>query len=154
MENLSNSNLARLRCASMLSNQEQNLIHRVETINLKDTGRETKIKASTLTTQITIVLWESVSSGESYNCLSLENEKLAEQEREKELQERARELKEGDSVLVTAFPRKKHFSCPREDAHKKGGKNSKKHPPCHLAHNPLQLELTPINKKIENLKSV
>ena len=32
-----------------------------------------------------IVLWESVSSWETYNCLPLENEKLAEQEREKEL---------------------------------------------------------------------
>ena len=61
MENLSNSNLARLRCASMLSNQEQNLIHQIETKNLKDTGRETKIKVSTLTTRIMTVLWESVS---------------------------------------------------------------------------------------------
>ena len=61
MENLSNSNLARLRCASMLSNQEQNRIHQIETKNLKDTGRETKIKVSTLTTRIMTVLWESVS---------------------------------------------------------------------------------------------
>ena len=85
MENLLNSNLARLRCASMLSNQEQNLMNQVETINQRDIGRETKTKASTSTTRITIALWELVSIQESYNCLSLENEKLAEQEREKEL---------------------------------------------------------------------
>ena len=69
----------------MLSNQEQNLMNQVETINQRDIGRETKTKASTLTTRITIALWELVSIKESNNCLSLENEKLAEQEREKEL---------------------------------------------------------------------
>ena len=66
MENLSNSNLARLGCASMLSNQEKNLIDQNLSAKKKATnlpyGRKTKINVSTLRTKITIVLWESVSS--------------------------------------------------------------------------------------------
>ena len=65
MENLSNSNLARLRCASMLSKKEKNLMYQNLNAKKKATnlpyGRRTKINVSTLRTKITIVLWESVS---------------------------------------------------------------------------------------------
>ena len=82
----------------MLSNQEQNLIDQNPNAKKKKAtnlpyGRKIKINVSTLTTKITIVLWESVSIWETYNYLPLEDEKLAAEEREKVLQERQKELK-------------------------------------------------------------
>ena len=49
------------------------------------------------------------------------------------------------------FDRKKHFNCPKAKEH---NKDPKKNPPCPKAHNPLELELNPVSKKIENLNAV
>ena len=49
------------------------------------------------------------------------------------------------------FERKKFFNCPKQKAH---NASPKKHPPCPKAHNPLELELTPVTEKINNLNAV
>ena len=48
------------------------------------------------------------------------------------------------------FERKKYFNCPKQKAHLSNSKN----PPCPKAHNPLELELVPVDDKINNLKGV